>query len=109
MSSSGNKSRNDRATVSWSQTALGGGEQTGPATACSAGAGLAWSPPRSGEPGCTLVGDLRAIAAAIDVAWRAALRGEGGCAVRLGEASHGVHRALIALEGYVADLETVSS
>ena len=109
MSSSGSQSRDDRATVSWSQTALGGGEQTGSATACPTGAGLAWLPPRSARPTCSLVGDLRAIAAAIDVAWRAALRGEGGCAFRLGEASHGVHRALIALEGYVADLETASS
>jgi hypothetical protein len=53
-----------------------------------------------------MVGYLRALAVVIDDAWRAALRGEGGCAFRLGDASHGVRRALIAMEGYVSDVES---
>ncbi len=52
-----------------------------------------------GDPtGLYLVDVLRRASATIDSLWRTALReGTGENALRLGEASHGLHRALIAL------------
>lgn len=48
--------------------------------------------------GVNLVDVLRRASATIDSLWRAALRdGTGEAALKLGEASHGLHRALIAL------------
>lgn len=45
-----------------------------------------------------LVGLLRQASVALDRIWRHAItRGAGETVMRLGEASHGVHRALIAL------------
>lgn len=45
-----------------------------------------------------MVAMLRRIGGTLDTMWRQALMADGGqTAMRLGEASHGVHRALIAL------------
>ncbi|HET6965974.1 MAG TPA: hypothetical protein VFH58_14460 [Acidimicrobiales bacterium] len=50
------------------------------------------------DGGSNLVEVLRRASATIDSLWRAALReGTGEAALKLGEASHGLHRALIAL------------
>lgn len=45
-----------------------------------------------------VLGMLRRVSTTIDLLWRSALtQGTGEVALKLGEASHGVHRALIAL------------
>ncbi len=45
-----------------------------------------------------VLGMLRRVSNTIDLLWRSALtQGTGEVALKLGEASHGVHRALIAL------------
>ncbi len=50
------------------------------------------------DGGLNVVEGLRRASATIDSLWRAALReGTGEAALKLGEASHGLHRALIAL------------
>ena len=50
-----------------------------------------------------LVGVLREASVVLDALWRDALTGsDGESAIRLGEASHGVHRALIALSNFEA-------
>ncbi len=55
-------------------------------------------PTHDGEPVAEVIGLLRQASVALDSVWRAALSGRSGDAViRLGEASHGVHRARIAL------------
>lgn len=52
----------------------------------------------SDPAGVNLVDVLRRASTTIDTLWRAALRdGTGEAALKLGEASHGLHRALIAL------------
>lgn len=52
------------------------------------------------DPIPSVVAVLRQAAVALDAMWRESLLASGGeTAVRLGEASHGVHRALIALTG----------
>lgn len=107
MSSSDSQFSDDRVVVSSAEADEGGGQHVGSAIRCPAGVVPPWLGSASGKPlGGDMVGYLRALAVVIDDGWRAALRGEGGCAFRLGEASHGVHRALIAMEGYVSDVES---
>jgi hypothetical protein len=51
----------------------------------------------------TLVSILRDASRAVDGLWRAAMvDGSGEVAMKLGEASQGIHRALIALDSYPA-------
>ena len=104
MSSRASQFGDDPVTASSAEADVDGG--TGPAVRRAAG--LAWSASPSGPPARSVIGDLRAVAMVIDDGWRAALRWKSGCAVRLGEGSHVVHRALIALHGYMADVESRS-
>ena len=55
----------------------------------------------------SLVGTLREASMALDEMWRAAVAGDGaGRLVELGDASYGVHLALVALEDGEADRRT---
>jgi hypothetical protein len=52
----------------------------------------------------TLVGTLREASVTLDAMWRAAVdRGDAGRLVELGDASYGLHLALVALEDGEAD------
>jgi hypothetical protein len=67
------------------------------------GAGQAIIDVRTGNPSASddlaeLIGSLRTVSGALDRLWRQALSSASGdLAIRLGDASQGVHRALIAL------------
>ncbi len=69
------------------------------------------TPTPGAEPAVDVVGMLRQVSAALDSVWRAALASRAGdSAIRLGEASHGVHRALIALtSGEAPDIRPVAA
>ena len=57
---------------------------------------VGWRPAENS--GASLLGMLREASRAVDALWRDALAGgQADTAVRFGEASHGLHRALIAL------------
>lgn len=57
-----------------------------------------WRPARPENSGASLLVMLQEASRAVDALWRDALAGgQADTAVRFGEASHGLHRALIAL------------
>lgn len=57
-----------------------------------------WRPAQTDVSGPSLLVMLREASRAVDALWRDALAGgQADTAVRFGEASHGLHRALIAL------------
>ena len=52
-----------------------------------------------------VLGLLQRVSRTLDLMWRSAVSDGSGTALRLGEASHGVHRAIIALSAAVPERE----